>query len=80
MDGAFQDPDFLTLCASFWTQTIGLYATLVGISKVKGLHLDSWATIIGSLSFLTSLAALGLYFVYMTLGDSFMQVAAMLQV
>ena len=86
-DGSIRDPDFLSLFASFWMQTIGLYASLVGIAKLQSNHqfgkntyLCRWANIIGALSFGISILALGLYFIYTSLGDSCMQVAAMLQV
>lgn len=38
-DGSFKDPDFLTLFANFWIQTIGLFVSLFGISKLKEQYL-----------------------------------------
>lgn len=79
-DGSFKDPDFMTLCANFWIQTIGLYVILFGIPKLKEPFLVPWILCVTMLSFVCSSTALGIYFLFTMLGDSLMTLTGLLQV
>ena len=82
-DGRPLDPDFLTLVSNCLIQLGGIYITQRGMKKyteAKDPHLRFNLCLVLTSSFVLSASALGLYFVYATVGDSLMTLAGLLQV
>lgn len=79
-EGRIGDPDFLSLCAGFWIQMAGLYIIVFDVSRFADRYLRLWIQVMTVMSLILSGSALGIYFLYTTVGDSLMFLGGLLQV
>lgn len=77
--GKSSDSDYLSLLSTCLVQTVALALSLIGMRRRGDENLWIWSVTVASISFMLSIASLVLYFVYTTLGDLFMCLAAVCQ-